>query len=258
MKKLLSLALGLLTANAFAGGPQFNNLTKSDVENISKEFSANFSHTGVSAPETDGLWGVEVGVVAGKTASPDLKDVVDASSGNGSDAASLYHAGAMARVHIPGEIFAEVNLLPEQTLSDISVKNTSYEIGWNAGGFFNLPIDVAIAANMANSAFSIKQTSPVTSTTTIDSSTRIYWIGLSKTLFIFTPYVKFGSVSSDTDLAATGNILGYNATEKDSVTNSGGYLAFGGNVTLGFLKLGAEFSKIMGVSRTSGKISFDF
>lgn len=258
MKTFLPLALAFLTSAAFASGPQFNNLSKSDVENISKEFSANFSHTGVSAPETDGLWGIELGVVAGKTASPDLKDVVDASGGNGSDASSLYHAGAMARVHIPGDLFAEINLLPEQTLSDITVKNTSYEIGWNAGGFFNLPIDVAIAANMANSNFSIKQTSPVASTTTLDSSTRIYWIGLSKTLFIFTPYVKFGSVSADTDLKATGSILGYTASQKESVTNSGGYLAFGANITLGFLKLGAEMSKIMGVSRTSGKLSFDF
>jgi len=258
MKKFLPLALAFISTYAVAAGPQFNNLTKSDVEDITREFSANFSHTGVSAPETNGAWGVEVGLVAGRTSTPDLKKVVDASAGNGSDVSSLYHAGAMARVHLPFDLFGEVNLLPEQTLSDVSIKNTSYEVGWNAGGYFGLPVDLAVAVNFANTEFSIKQTSPIPSTTTIDSATRIMWIGLSKTFLIFTPYVKVGSVSSNSDLKATGNILNYTASQSESVTNSGSYLALGANLQLALLKLGLEFSQIMGVKRTSAKISFDF
>ena len=259
MKKFLPFALSMLTFSALAAGPQFNNLTQSDVENVAREFSANFSHTGVSAPETDGLWGVEVGIVGGKSGSPDLSDVVQKSGGNGSDAESLYHAGAMARVHLPFDLFAELNLLPEQELSDLTVKNTSYEIGWNAGGFFSLPLDIAFGVNFANSNFSFKQTAPVASTIDLSSKTRIIWAGLSKSFWIFTPYVKAGTVSADTDFEATASILTYgSSTTKDSVSNSGSYLALGANIQLGFLKLGAEYSRIMDVNRTSGKLSFDF
>ncbi len=258
MKKFYVIALALISTGALASGPQFNNLSESDVEDVAKEFSANFAHTGVSAPETDGLWGVEVGLVAGKTASPDLKDVVDASGGKGSDVASIYHAGIMTRVHFPGEIFAELNFLPEKEISDITVKNTSYELGWNAGGFFGLPLDLAAGINFANSEMSFKQTTPVTSDTSLKSKTRVMWVGVSKTLLFFTPYLKVGTVSADTDFKATGSILTYTASLEDSVTNSGSYQAFGANLQFAFLKLGFEASQIMGVKRASGKLSFDF
>jgi hypothetical protein len=258
MKNFATLALVLLSTSAFAAGPQFDDLSKSDVEKVAKEFSANFAHTGVSAPETDGLWGIEVGVVAGKTESPNLKDVVNASGGDGNAVSSLYHAGAMARVHLPGDLFAELNILPEKEISDITVKNTSYELGWNAGGFFNLPLDIAFGVNMANSEMSFKQTTPVPSDTSLKSKTRILWVGISKSIFFITPYVKAGTVSADSDLKATGAILGYTASQSESVTNSGGYLALGANLQLAFLKLGFEASQIMSVKRASAKLSFDF
>lgn len=258
MKKFYVLALALVSTAALAAGPQFDNLSKSDVEDVAKEFSANFAHTGVSAPETDGIWGIEVGLVAGKTASPDLEDVVNASGGDGSDVEALYHAGAMARAHFPLDIFVELNLLPEKEISDITVKNTSYELGWNAGAFFGLPLDLALGFNMANSEMSFKQTAPVVSETSLKSKTRIIWIGVSKTLLFFTPYLKVGTVSADSDLDATGSILSYSASQEESVTNSGSYLALGANLQFAFLKLGFEASQIMGVKRASGKLSFDF
>lgn len=258
MKKFYVLALALITTSALASGPQFNNLSKSDVENIAKEFSANFAHTGVSAPETDGVWGLEVGLVAGKTASPKLEDVVEDSGGDGSDVEALYHAGVMARAHFPFDLFAEINLLPEKEISDITIKNTSFEVGWNAGAFFGLPLDLAVGINVANSEMSFKQTTPVVSETTLESKTRVMWVGVSKTLLFFTPYLKVGTASADADLEATGSILGYTADQEESVTNSGSYLALGANLQFAFLKLGFEASTIMGVKRASGKLSFDF
>jgi hypothetical protein len=260
MKKFygLALALTLASTSVFASGPQFSNLSESDVEDVAKEFSANFAHTGVSAPETDGLWGIEVGLVAGKTASPDLKDVVDASGGDGSDVKSLYHAGLMARAHFVFDLFAEINILPEKEISDITVKNTSYEVGWNAGAFFGLPLDIALGFNMANSEMSFKQTTPVVSETSLESKTRVLWVGVSKTLLFFTPYLKVGTISADSDLKATGSILSYSPSPKESVKNSGSYLALGANLQFFFLKLGFEASQLMGVKRASGKLSFDF
>lgn len=259
MKKFLPLSLMLFATSAFAQDIQFDNLSKSDVENVSREFAATFSHTGVSAPETDGLWGVEVGVIAGQSKSPDLKDVIDASGGKGSDFKNLYHAGVMARAHFPFDIFAELTILPERDFDDVTVSNKSFELGWNAGGFFNLPLDLAVAVNRTNSEISFKQEiSNVDNKIDLETITTMYWIGVSKTFLFVTPYLKIGRAKTDADLKSTVSVLQGSTDTKISSDPSGGYLALGANLQFAFFKLGAEFSQIMDVKRTSAKISFDF
>lgn len=257
MKKFLVLAV-LISTSAFATDIQFDNLSKTDIEDVAREFSANFVHTGVSAPETDGLWGVEVGVVGGSSKSPDLSDVIEASGGNGSDFKSLYHAAVMARAHFPFDLFAEMTLLPERDISEVTIKSNSFEIGWNAGAFFNLPLDIAIAVNRSNSEISFSQTQPVATDISLESKTTVMWVGISKTFLFVTPYVKFGAAKAESDFASTASILTYTADLKESVSNSGGYLALGANLQFAFIKFGAEISKVMDVGRASGKISIDF
>ena len=58
MKKSLALLASVLSFSEFAADPQFADISKKDVENVSKEFGTNFAHTAVAAPETDGLWSV--------------------------------------------------------------------------------------------------------------------------------------------------------------------------------------------------------
>lgn len=264
MRKLLVLATALVSTAVMADTPQFENLSKSDVENVAREISANFSHTGVSAPETSGLWGVEVGVIGGQSDSGDLSDVIDNSGGDGSDFKKVYHAGAMVRGHFPFDLFAEITMLPEKEISDVKAKNTTFEVGWNAGGFFNLPLDLAIGFNIANSDLSFKQDAttsvPVATEISLKSKTKILWVGVSKTFLFFTPYLKLGKVNSDSDVATTNNadIFGYTNETKQEVSNDGNYAALGLNVQFAFFKLGVEASKIMDVKRSSAKISLDF
>lgn len=264
MKKLLFLAtLSTLSFSAFSQDIQFENLSKTQVENVAREFSGNFSHTGVSAPETDGLWGVEVGVVGGQSKSPDLADVVDASGGDGKDFEKLYHVGLQVRAHFPFDLFAEVTILPEQEFDPVTVKNTTMEIGWNFGGFFGWPLDVAIGVNRANSEISFTQdpTGSIVSEADIslESKTTIMWVGVSKTFLFVTPYVKFGKAKADSEVDATADIFGFpGPTTSYEVENEGNYFAAGANLQFAFLKLGGEISKIMDVSRASAKVSFDF
>lgn len=264
MKKLFFIAtLSTLSFSAFSQDIQFENLSKSQVENVAREFSGNFSHTGVSAPETDGLWGVEVGVVGGQSKSPDLADVVDASGGDGKDFEKLYHVGLQARAHLPFDLFAEVTILPEQDFDPVKVKNTTLEIGWNFGGFFGWPLDVALGVNRANSKISFTQDPTGTIVTeadiSLESKTTIMWLGVSKTLLFVTPYLKFGKASADSEVNATADIFGFpGPTNSYDVENEGNYFAAGANLQFAFLKLGAEISKIMDVSRASAKVSFDF
>lgn len=258
MKKILIAFSFFAVLSAYAA-PQFSNLTKEDVKDVVREFGANFSHTTVSAPETNGLWGIEVGVVAGKTSTPDLKRIVENSGGDGSDVENLYHAGLIGRVHFPLEIFAEINLLPEQDFDDISVQNRSFGLGWNLGRFFGLPLDIAMGLGKANGEMSFSQTAPTASTITLKTTTTNYWVGVSKTLLFFTPYLKLGTSSIEGELSGTTSIFGYTALAKQQVEPmSGNFITAGANFSLALLKLGLETSQVAGVKRISGKISFGF
>jgi hypothetical protein len=84
------------------------------------------------------------------------------------------------------------------------------------------------------------------------------WVGVSKTFLFVTPYLKFGAAKAESDFASTADILVDTNELKESVDNSGGYLAFGANLQFAFFKFGAEISKVMEVGRASAKISLDF
>ena len=261
MKKLILPIIMLLSFPTFAQDIQLRDLSKDDVEDVSKEFGANFAHTTVAAPETNGLWGIEVGVIAGTSQSPNFSDVVDASGGDGDDFKRVYHAGLMARVHFPLEIFVEATVLPEREIEDVKIKSNSFGIGWNAGAFFNLPLDIAVGIDRGNGEINFSQeaqgSDPATDIT-LETQTTNMWIGVSKTFLIVTPYIKYGQSKIDADLKADASIFGFTASRSQSVDTNGSYLAVGANLELGFLKLGLEGSQIQQVRRTSVKLSLDF
>jgi hypothetical protein len=259
MKKYLLPLLAVLTVPAFAADIELDNLSKKQVEDVTTEFAVNFSHTAVAAPETDGNWGVEVGLVAGQTGTPELKKTIEASGSSGSDFKSVYHAGLMARAHFPFDLFAELTVLPEREISDVTVSSKTLGLGWNFGGFFGWGLDVALGLNASSSAVDFKQNiSGADSKVSVDSQTRVAYIGVSKVFPIVTPYLKFGAAKQESDLKATTQIFTYTGDEKDTATKSGSYLAAGANLQLAFFKLGFEWSQTLDVKRVSGKLSLDF
>lgn len=260
MKKYL-VPLALLFSFSAFSQVQIDNLTKDDVKDVTAEFGGNFAHTVVAAPETDGGWGVEVGIVAGKTKSPNFSDVVNQAGGEGDDFKSVYHAGVMGRVHFPFDLFAEVSVLPEQDFDDVKIKSTTFGVGWNVGGFFGLPLDVAIGLDQGRGEVNFHQDADGTTPEAdvqFKTKTTIYWVGVSKSFWIVTPYAKIGQSRIEGDLDATASIFTYSAKQSESVSLSGGFYAIGANFQLGFLKLGVEGSQIQDTRRFSGKLSFDF
>lgn len=265
MKKyLVPLAVSLCSFSVLAD-PQFSDITKKDVEEVSSEMGTNFAHTVVAAPETDGAWGVEVGVIGGQTQSPKFSDVVDASGGDGKDFKSVYHAAVGARVHVPFDIFAELSYLPEQEIGDVKVKNQTFGVGWNAGAFFGWPLDVAIGYDKSTANLKFHQdqdltTSPVTPEADIKlkTTTDVMWLGVSKSFVWVTPYAKIGTSKIEGDLDANANIFNVGGQTSESVSMNGNYLALGANFQLAIIKLGAEWTQLQGVQRLSGKLSFDF
>ncbi len=262
MKKLMFPLLAVLSTSAFAADIEFNSLTKKQVEDVTTEFAVNFAHTTVAAPETDGLWGVEVGIFGGTTGSPKVKDAINDAGGDGKDFKTLYHAGLMARAHFPFDLYAELSVLPEREISDVSVASRSIGLGWNAGAFFGLPIDIAIGVNASSAAIDFKQDiSGNPAKIDIESQTRVIYVGVSKTLLFATPYLKVGAASQESEIKVngTGTIFdaSYSTSQKEDAKKSGGYLATGLNLQLAFFKIGAEFQQMLGVKRVSGKISLD-
>lgn len=257
MKRLLFASM-FLSVSAFAADINLNNLSKSDVKEVAQEFGGNFAHTVVAAPETDGLWGVEVGVVAGQTRSPNFSDVVDASGGKGSDFKNIYHGGLMARAHFPFDIFAELSHLPEQKFSDVKVKSTSLGLGWNLGGFLGLPLDVAVGADYGKGNLKFHQDGPPVADIELETKTTVFWAGVSKTFLFFTPYAKVGVSKIKADLDATASILSYSGAQSESVDESGGFAALGANLQFAFFKFGVEASQLQKTKRASAKISLDF
>lgn len=257
MKRLL-VASVFLSLSATAADINLNNLSKGDVKNVTQEFGGNFAHTAVAAPETDGLWGVEVGVIAGKTKSPEFSDVVDASGGKGSDFKDIYHGGIMARAHFPFDIFAELSYLPEQEFSDVKVKSRSFGLGWNVGGFFGLPLDVAVGAERGTGNVKFHQDGPPVADIELETKTTVMWVGVSKSFLFFTPYAKIGTSKIEGDLDATASILSYSAAQSEKVEETGNFVALGANLQFAFFKLGVEGSQIQGTKRASAKVSLDF
>lgn len=263
MKKSLALLASVLTFSAIAADPQFDDLTKKDVENVSTEFGTNFAHTAVAAPETNGLWGVEVGLVGGQTNSPEFKNVISDSGGDGGDFDNIYNAGLMARVHFPLEFFVEATLLPEQELSGVKIKSNSFSAGWNIGRFTKLPFDFAIGYDHATGEINFNQEADVpngvpAADIDLETKTKVMWVGVSKTFLFVTPYLKVGTSKIDGDFNASAAILTFGDTQSDQVSTSGGYFAAGVNVQLLILRLGVELSQMQDTKRVSGKLSLAF
>ncbi|MFA5582686.1 MAG: DUF6588 family protein [Bacteriovoracaceae bacterium] len=269
MKKQI-VAVGFLLSSLSAfGDARFEDLSKKDVENVTKEFATNFTHTTASAPSTNGLWGIEFGVVAATMGSPKLKDIVNASGGDGKEFDTLYAGGGFLRVHVPFELFFESSILPSTKISDVEVDNFTFGVGWNAGSFFNLPFDLAFGYDVANgeTSFSQEVEDAITSVTgtskiKLESRTQKAWVGVSKKLLVFTPYAKFGVINMDSELSATANvnfdIFNYSTSQKESVKESGTYWAAGLQMDLSVLSIGVEAMSALGNNRYAAKFAFSF
>jgi hypothetical protein len=269
--RFLIMMMVLCSFNLYAQTPEIDDLSKGDLKDIATEFSANFAHTTVSAPHTKGIFGFEVGLIAGLTNTSKLADLVKEQGGESDDFKRMPHAGLMARVHIPMQFFVEATMLPKFEVSDVEVSNMSLGGGWNMGRFLNWPLDVSFAVEMSKSELGYEQVINNTSTGNTDvnadisfkSSTTTYWVGFSKRFIFVTPYLKVGGAKMDSDIeidtaGGTGTIFAFSTGQSASADNTGGYFAVGANIHLLFMNLGFEASKIMDIGRATGKLSFEF
>ncbi len=269
--KLSLLAFSFFTVNAIAATPQLYNLSTSDVNSLAKEFSTDFIHTIVAPASSYGkILGFEVGLMGGITKTPNI-DSMSKSISSSSSVTMIPTAGLIAGLSAPFGLGGELSFIPKISGSTVSFQNTSLAFKWTFTDIIAAaPIDVAFRAHGNMSELSYSSVVNNASTSNLPVSTKVAWknsstgynFEVSKKLLFIEPYLGFGSVSTKTNIgvtaATTVQIFTFtNATDYVS-NNSGSHYYAGVNLNLFLFKIGAEYAKIMGVTKAAAKFSLYF
>lgn len=270
MKRIL-LGLALLSTSLHAADNfKLDNLSQSDVDKISKEFSANFVHTTVTGASSSKIFGFQVGIIGRKTSSPEIEKQVKAQSPSTS-ISSIYDAGIMALVQVPFGITAELTTLPSKSLGNLTFKRTSMAVKWTmTDGLLVLPFNLALRGHYSTANLSYTDTINNSSTGNVDVNSTVgiktksygFNVTASMNLFVIEPYAGLGFVSSNTDVFVNASggttIFNFSAAQAASSTSSGLHYFAGAEVNLLLVKLGAEYSNVYGVDRITGKVAIGF
>lgn len=274
MKSLFLSLISLTTTSIFAASPQFDAIDQDDFNKISKEFGANAVHALVAPANPLGeIFGVEAGINAGATKTPEIEKLVKEQDSSVSIGA-IPHANLFAAVSIPFGLTFELTYLPSADLGDVSVGGNSQAIKWNFDRilFPKIPIlNMALRVHRSNFNLDFDQTINNSSTGNVDVSSTIdldttTWgahLIAGANLFIFKPYAGFGYVSTKTELdvdASTGTIFdtSFSSNQKESKSHSGTHYFVGSELDLLLLHIGIEYAKIMDIDRYTAKFSLAF
>ena len=264
MNKLLLLFLFSFTT--FAESPGLDNITSSDLDKISKEFSANFVHRAVSPASTLGsIFGFEVGLIAGITDAPDIAAITKRENPTNSDPFDkIAHAGLYGSVSVPFGLTGELVLLPERDLGDVTISHTSLGLKWTFSELLPIPlIDLAIKGHFSSSKISYSDTiDSVLTTINLDNSTYGATLLASANFLVLEPFVGVGMVSRSTDLAASGSVsifdTSFTANTSSSSDGTSAQVLAGVQLNLLLMKIAAQYENVFGTSVTSAKLTFGF
>ena len=160
---------------AHAEAPGFDNITSTDLNNISKEFSANFTHRPLMPASSLGsIFGFEVGIILSVTDAPKIGEITLREEPTESDPLDkLLNAGLMGAVSIPYGITFEAILLPEQELGDLTISNYSLGAKWTFSSLLPIPIvDLALRGHYGVTDISYNDTVDAVATEiSLDNST---------------------------------------------------------------------------------------
>ncbi|MCB0361778.1 MAG: hypothetical protein KDD35_03615 [Bdellovibrionales bacterium] len=270
---VLHLCFPLIFSYQFAHAADFNfdNIDQSDLKKIIGDFSGNFTHTNVSGAGSLGkLFGFELGLGGGASTTPGINSLVKETDPNASEGA-LIHGGLLAQVSVPFGLSVEASLIPSTGGDDLKISNTGIGIKWTmTDAVFNLPFHLALKASATKTTLDfatiVNNAStgnlPVDSKMEFSSSSTALSLIASKDLLIFEPYFGLGMVQSSGDLAITGagNVFDttLTASQSASAKTSGVTYFVGSELKLIFLKLGVEYSKVIDVTRVTGKLALYF
>ncbi|MCO4795245.1 MAG: hypothetical protein KC493_16120 [Bacteriovoracaceae bacterium] len=264
--KIITFVLFLFSLNTYAAGPGFDDVTQTDLDNISKEFAANFVHRPIAPASSLGaIFGFEVGLVAGLTDASKIGEITKRTDPTESDPLDkLIHAGVLGSVSVPFGITGEVILLPEQNLGDVDISNFSLGIKWTLDSILPIPfVDVAIRGHYSSGELSFSDTVDAVNTkVSLENTTTGVTLLASAGLMIIEPFVGVGYVTRESTLAATGAAQIFDTTfttaKSSTVDGSSAQIIVGAQLNLLFMKVGAQYESVFDTSVTSAKLTFGF
>ncbi len=256
LSKTISALLIFAAANTAQAQFSFNNLTQEDLNGANREFSHNFLFTSVSGASSLGrLWGFEVGVTGGTSDADKISEIIKRTSPN-SDFKNLYNVGLLGRVSIPFGLTVEAGILPKIKIQDAELSQVAAAVRYN---IIELPVAVGLRAHYSKTDFSFAQTGGAF-IGNIEYDSDVYGVQalVSQNFVMIEPYVGVGWAQGKGDLNASGSgsvgAFGNSGSAKESSVQFMG----GVNLHLGFLSLGAEYSRAFETNRISGKLALGF
>lgn len=266
---IMKVIIFLIFSISIFANINLDDLNETDVGEISKEFAANFTHTSVGAASANGsVFGLSFGIIGGVTKSPTL-DRISKSVDANSDISKIPHGGVFAEVTAPLGFVFETVTVPEVDTSDVAFEHTSMAIRWDISELLTfLPVDLAVRAHISDSYLSYSDTVNNSSTGNVDVNTEIKWasettgwnVSFGKRLATAEGWIGYGRVESDVAITATNSVSILNFTSDTNFTQKtkGGHFFMGTNVFFMGLKYGIEYSKIMGLDKTTVRLSLSF
>lgn len=269
------LAAVLAPAQGFADVPSLNNITVGDFSKIVDELSANFAYSSVTpASSLGGLWGFELGVVAGVTKIPEIKALVER-GGTSFKEDKFPHGGALLRVGAPLGLTGELMIFPKITVSDVSLSQYAGAAQWTITDIFftDWPVTVATKGFFSKTSLGYKQRLNNASTgnlpvdANIDFDDTLFGLQalVSRKFLVFEPYLGIGWVKANGELSVNAALApnatifsGLGSAKSLSANPSSAQLLAGVDIRLLFVALGAEYQRAFGSSSLTGRLSFRF
>lgn len=270
LNTLVFLGLTMFPLAGFADTPVFEDISKSDLETITKEFSSNFSFTSVSPASSLGeVFGLEIGIIGGASKVPGIEGIVRKAE-PAAQVDYVPHGTILIAASFPMGLGLELNYLPSIDQSELKFENKAFAVRWSlTSGFIKKSsFDFALKVHMAESKLGFTQlvSNPVPTQTEVEFSSTTYGVMglLSKEFLFFEPYLGMGWITVDGGLrveASDGSgffdpsfTIGNSAKLKDS-----GIQYFGGfNLNLFILRIGIEAGKIFDTTKYAAKMSVAF
>ena len=267
MRIFIVAALLLIPSLGFAQDLNFDDISKSEIEGIANDFSANFTHTAVTGANTLGsVFGFEVGLILGATKIESLEDIIKETDPNADVPGLLPHGGLMGMISVPFGWTFEATFIPSTGDDSFEFSNLTAAVKWSLTETLlsALPLSIAVRGHYAKTSIDFTQEDPGLTTATVNGSLDNTVTGLqavvSKDFVVVTPYAALGFLQGTGELSVNGTDSAFNFTASNSASAdvTSEQILIGAELKMVIFKLAAEYSRQFETERYTAKASFFF